>query len=149
MMDDNRMREWEWWLVRLQVLQPSPGLQSWDKRDMWCSPGTLPPCNKASTQSDAYSCLTSKGAKKDKEGEENGENEEKMRYSSILLRLQHLSVSVWKDSFLCANKREKAHFSVFTVGGIFLMWDSDSQSEKQYFAFRLSIFHLSSFKSFI
>lgn len=59
----------------------------------------LPPQNKLSRQSDVYLCLSSKGAKKDKEGKENGENEEKMTYSSIASHAPGL-ISVYEEEFL-------------------------------------------------
>lgn len=46
-----------------------------------------------------YLCLSSKGAKKDKEGKENGENEEKMTYSSIASHAPGL-ISVYEEEFL-------------------------------------------------
>lgn len=59
----------------------------------------LPPQNKVSRQSNAYLCLASKGAKKDKEGKENGENEEKMRYSSNSSQALGL-ISVYEEEFI-------------------------------------------------
>lgn len=54
----------------------------------------------------------------------------------VLLRLQDLSVSMQKNSFLCTINRGKAHSGVFAVKGTFLMWNADSQGEKMTFCFK-------------
>lgn len=57
----------------------------------------LPLQSKVSRQFNVYSCLVSMGAKKDKEGKENGGNEEKMRLnSSQTLPL----ISVYEEEFI-------------------------------------------------
>lgn len=56
----------------------------------------LQPQNMVPRQSDEYLCLASK---KDKEGKENGENEEKMRYSSNSSQAPGL-ISVYVEEFI-------------------------------------------------
>lgn len=135
----------------LQVLEPSPRLRSRGARGGHGEhrPSSLPPCSCCDPRTwflgspMSIYVLRPRKIRKERKMER---MKRKWDTAPILLRLRDLSVSMWKNSFFCTIKREKAYFSVCAVREHFWYGTQILGVKKRHFALKLNIFliHFSS-----